>query len=200
MGYFALNEATDWSVMPVPLGLVLVKETRYFDFFFSAFFSVIDNLPAVAAVAEPVVNFLQTVLPFFFAHVSTFTATVPGPLTVTESFFAFPLAPLTFGAGKRTGSGSCAGVERLNEAVAGVTSTWPVGSVPRTLSVCVPAANPVMVCGELQAAYPPPSRLHSKLVAVVLSKANVAVDTGLVSSGLEVKVVSGGIAQAELTV
>jgi hypothetical protein len=107
--------ATDVAVAPVEL--VLVKVTRYFDFFFSAFFSAMLNLPAADALAVPVVKLLQTVLPFFFAQVSILVTIAPGPLTMTLSFFPLPLAFETVGAA------TIGGASTVKLATSGVVST-----------------------------------------------------------------------------
>jgi hypothetical protein len=112
--------ATDLAVAPVVL--VLVNVTRYFEPFFNDFLSGIVNLPAAVAVAVPLEAVLQVVLPFFFEQLSTLATIVPGPLTLTDSFFALPLTPVTLGATAAAGIGST-GFAALKVVVSGVNST-----------------------------------------------------------------------------
>jgi hypothetical protein len=61
---------------------------------------------------------------------------------------------------------------------AGVESTLPTGSVPRTSNVCAPSASDAVVSGEEQEAQTAPSTRHSKVdPASLAEKVNVGVES-----------------------
>jgi hypothetical protein len=77
---------------------------------------------------------------------------------------------------------------------AGELSTFPEASLPRTSKVCVPAARPEYVRGDVQAVNAAPSRRHSNVepdsVEVKPNEASVDVTVPL---GPLVIAVSGGV-------
>src|ERR671919_1683827 len=76
---------------------------------------------------------------------------------------------------------------------AGVGSTWPSGSVARTLKLCQPVARPVYSFGELQGSYAAPSSEHSKVdPARSEENVNVALVLSVSVAGAESIVVCGG--------
>ena len=76
----------------------------------------------------------------------------------------------------------------------GEESVFPAASVALTSKLWLPSANPVYVFGVEQFSHPNPSRLHSNvLFGSLLSKAKVAVGSGVGFGGLSVIVVSGSV-------
>src|SRR5918999_5366491 len=87
-------------------------------------------------------------------------------------------------------SGGCLTVQL---ALAGVGSTKPCVSTPRTENVCQPTASPVSWTGEVHVEYAALSSEHSWAMPVVLLKLMVAVVLKVSLAGAAVIVVSGGV-------
>src|SRR5687767_11711258 len=89
-----------------------------------------------------------------------------------------------------TVSGGCLTVQLV---LAGVGSTKPCVSTPRTEKVCQPTVRPVSSTGETQVEYGALSSEHWWAVPVVLLKAMVAYVRNVSLAGAAVIVVSGGM-------